>query len=386
MPSTIKCHLSSLCITTGIVAAVALMPSTVLAQDNSDAQFSSIDNLHATQAQTYWTEERMRTARPMPLPTVAGRAAETQGTAVPSGHVTVGNSGDPGDTPTQKILGQGIEGTTEPLFGTYPFSYTRYQLFPDKGLLGLLQIVYKQLPYRLIGKVFLTIPGQGDFVCSGASINSANKSVVWTSGHCLYTPGIGYHSNVIFSPARRAGANPYGTWAGVSAATTHGWANGGLREFDLGALVVNRGGTSNLRLGEAIGFLGFVANTSRQQHWHIPGYPAAPRELNSTPPGAQFDGEHQEICAASWATDDQPSGDASNPKTIGVGCDQTGGVSGAPFLINLSGIGGLTNQINGQVTYRYIGPNPPENLKLFSPYFGDAMINVLNTAQAIPVP
>jgi hypothetical protein len=69
-----------------------------------------------------------------------------------------------------------------------------------------------------------------------------------------------------------------------------------------------------------------------------------------------------------------------------VGRDQTGGVSGAPFLINLSGSGGLTNQINGHATYRYGGPNPPENLKLFSPYFGDAMINVLNAAQAIPVP
>jgi hypothetical protein len=63
-----------------------------------------------------------------------------------------------------------------------------------------------------------------------------------------------------------------------------------------------------------------------------------------------------------------------------------GGPRGGPFLINFSGVGGLTNLINGQVTYRYTGPNPPENLKLFSPYFGDAMINVLNTTQAVPVP
>jgi hypothetical protein len=386
MSSRVTCHLSLLSIAAGMVAVAGFMPSTVLAQANSDAVVISIEGLHATQVQSYWTEERMRNAPPLPLPTIAGIATNIEGAAPPSGPVIMGNSGGPGDPPRQEIVGQAVESATEPLAGPYPFSYTRFRLFPDNGLLGLLQILYKQLPYRLIGKLFFTIPGQGDFVCSGASINSTNKSVVWTTGHCLYTPGVGYHSNVLFAPARRAGANPYGTWPGLSAVTTTGWANSGLREFDLGALVVSLGGASNLRIGDAIGFLGFIANTSRQQHWHIHGYPQAPRELNSTPPGVQFDGEHQEICAATWGTNDQPSGDASNPMAIGVGCDQTGGASGAPFLINFSGVGGLTNLINGQGTYRYTGPNPPENLKLFSPYFGDAMINVLNAAQAVPVP
>ena len=386
MASRVTFHLSILSIAAGIVTAAGLMPATALAQAYSDAVVFSIQNLNAAQVQSYWTPERMGEAQPTPLPTIPGTATGTQGTASPAGPPIVANSGRPGDTPRQEVLGQAIESATEPLAGTYPFSYSRYRLFPDSRLLGLLQVVYKQLPYQTIGKLFFTIPGQGDFVCSGASINSNNLSVVWTTGHCLYTPGIGYHSNVLFSPARRAGADPFGTWPGLSAVTTNGWANSGLREFDLGALVVNRGGTSNLRIGEAVGFLGFIANTSRQQHWHIPGYPAAPRDLTTTPPGPQFDGEHQEICTTSWATNDQPSGNPANPQTIGIGCDQTGGVSGAPYLVNFSGVGGFTNLINGQATYRYSGPNPPEDHKLFSPYFGDAMISVLNAAQAVPVP
>ena len=383
MVGNIAGHLSILCLAAGIVAAMGVMPASVSAQADSNVV---IQHLNAGQGQAYWTAERMHGTRPMPLPRLSPRVTETSGAASSSGSVVIGNSGDPNDTPTQETLEQAVQTVPEPLAGTYPFSYSRFRLFPDSGVIGRLQLVYKQLPYRMIGKIFLTIPGQGDFVCSGASINSTNRSVVWTTGHCLYTPGVGYHSNVVFAPARRAGANPYGIWPGISAVTTGQWVNSGLSEFDLGALVVGLGGTSNLKIGETIGFLGFIANASRQQHWHIPGYPSAPRNPVNTPPGPQFDGEHQEICTASWAADDQPSGNPANPPAIGVGCDQTAGVSGAPFLVNFSGVGGATNLVNGQATYRYSSPNPPENLKLFSPYFGDVMLNVLNAAQGVPVP
>jgi hypothetical protein len=386
MANRAKFHLSMVSLAVGIVAAVGSMSSTVFAQADSDAVVVSIENLSTTQVQAYWTQERMRNALPMRLPMLSGGTTKTEGSESPPGPTVVVNSGGPGDAATQEILGQTVESAIEPLAGTYPFSYTRYRLFPDSGLLGRLQIVYKQFPYNLIGKLFATVPGVGDIVCSGASINSANKSVVWTTGHCLYTPGVGYHSNVLFAPARRVGANPYGTWPGLSAVTTSGWVNSSIREFDLGALVVNLGGASNLKIGDTIGGLGFMVNAARQQHWHIDGYPAAPRNPNTTPPGDQFDGEHQEICATTWATNDQPSGNAANPQSIGVGCDLTDGISGGPYIVNFSGVAGQNNFVNGQATYRYSGPNPPENLKLFSPYFGDAALNVFNAAQTIPVP
>ncbi len=386
MRRSIELHLTGLLVVAGVVAAAVLSPVMVLAQASNDAVVSSIQRLHAGQVEAYWTAERMRDARPMPLPMLSRTASETEAAAPPSGPMVIANSGGPGDSPLEETREPRVEGATQPLFGTFPFSFTRYRLFPDSGLLGILQILYKQFPYKVIGKLFLSVPGHGDFVCSGASVNSANRSVVWTAGHCVFTPGVGFNTNFLFAPARRAGANPFGTWTVKQAFTTNGWANSSLPEFDMGALVMNLGGTSNLTVGDTVGFLGFTANISRQQHWHIHGYPAAPRDLSSTPPGPQFDGEHHEICTASWATDDQPSGNAANPKTVGIGCDQTGGVSGGPWVIDFSSTGGLTNLLNGQATYRYTGPNPPENLKLFSPYFGDAAINLRNAAQAVPVP
>jgi len=38
------------------------------------------------------------------------------------------------------------------------------------------------------------------------------------------------------------------------------------------------------------------------------------------------------------------------------------------------------------MTWSYQGPNPPENLKLFGPYFRTGAINLRDAAQAVPVP
>jgi hypothetical protein len=365
------------------VAAVAVAPA--LAQ-SATTPISNGSRLLSAAAQpdVYWTEERMNNARPLGVPAVA--ASPAQGgplvSGPPSGVPVVANSGGPGDAPEEVVgtaaarLLQGVD----PLSGAFPFSYTRYRLFPDA------LSTYKDFPYRLTGKLFFTIPGSGDFVCSASSVNSTNKSVVWTAGHCVYSPGIGYHMNFAFAPARRLGSNPYGLWTAKAvdgAWTLSGWAQFGLFNYDHGALVMNT--KAGAKIGNKIGFLGFAANVSRLQHWHLHGYPQGARNLAQTPPGAQFDGYHHEICAAAWATDDQP-GDVSDPPTVGVGCDQTGGTSGGPWVIDFSGVTGATNILNGNNSYRYLSPNPPENLKLFSPYFSDGAINLRNAAQAVPVP
>ena len=324
----------------------------------------------------------MRNASAMPMPTLPANQAGglLSGTPAPAGPPVIASSGAPGDTP-EEVEGVEVErllGGPTPLFGTSPFSYTRYRLFPD------LIATYKTYPYRATGKLFFTIPGQGNFVCSAASVNSANLAVVWTAGHCVYSPGIGFHTNFSFAPARRLANNPYGLWTPVPVGgvwTLTGW-QGGLFNYDHGALVMKK--NAGIKIGNKIGFLGFVANVSRLQHWHLHGYPQAPRNLGQTPPGAQFDGVHHEICAAAWATDDNPHGTA-DPLTIGVGCDKTGGTSGGPWVIDFSGATGATNLLNGNNSYRYNG-GPPNNLQPLSPYFTDGAINLRNAAQAVAVP
>lgn len=369
-----------------LVAANALLPSTTLAQANSDV-VAAIETLTDSQVRSYWTSERMQAALPMPLRVMTAPQTGAHEAAGSPGPMVIGNSGREGDIPAEERIAGATEGAgaaspgVEPLFGTFPFSFTRYRLFPDTSS------QYQQFPYKATGKLFFTIPGHGDYVCSGSSVNSSNRSVVWTAGHCVFTPGVGFHTKFLFAPARRAGANPLGTWSAKTAFTLNGWTND-LLEYDHGALVMNLGGKGMVKkkIGDAVGFLGFVANASRQQHWHLHGYPAEPRNLGSTPPGAQFDGEHHEICAGTWGTNDLPSGIGSNPATIGVGCDKTGGTSGGPWVIDFSSVAGATNLLNGNNSYRYTGPNPPEHLKLFSPYFTDGAINLRDTAQAVPIP
>lgn len=375
---------------TCLVTVAALGPVGASAQPSPDqAVYMSITTFTASRTSAYWTEQRMRTAAPMPLRTLTVRTTTTQGvTPAPleGGLSVIADSGLPGDAPRETVMygptTKAQEGEPiEPLFAAGTFAFTRYRLFPDPA--------YRKFPYKTIGKLFFTIPGQGNFVCSAAVVNAANNSVVWTAGHCLASPhppqAPTIHTNFLFVPGRFAGTSPFGSWTPSWLGAPSGWVDSGLAEYDHGALVMNRGGLSNGRIGEVVGFLGFVAGAARKQHWHLHGYPAAPRDLASTPPGVQFTGERHEICAAAWAANDQPSGNASNPATVGVGCDKTGGTSGGPWLIDLSGVGGATNLLNGNNSYRYSG-GPPNNLRLYGPYFTTAAINLRNGAQAVSVP
>ncbi len=60
------------------------------------------------------------------------------------------------------------------------------------------------------GKVFFTIPSgpeAGDYVCSRTALNSRNRSVVWTAGHCVFdTDGRVFATNWVFVPGFSARA------------------------------------------------------------------------------------------------------------------------------------------------------------------------------------
>jgi len=386
--STFRSHrhlrLSTYCLWGLCIALLLALAPAASAQDPTEPVSSSPDHRQSPEAITeYWTPERMANAKPMPLPTLdpAAKAQEgDQSEASTAGPTTslIGSSGLPGDLPVaQEVNSSELDTPTE--FGTYPFSYTRFQLYPIA--------MYKRLqPHMAIGKLYFTIPGQGNFVCSGASINSTNRAVIWTAGHCVYTPGVGYHTNVLFAPGHANGNHHNGTFAAFQLGSLNGWVNSGLFEYDMGAIVAHRGGVGSPGLlSDKVGFLGFMFNAPRGQHFHAVGYPADPRDLNSTPPGPQFDGARQQVCAAAWASDDSPTGGSGDPDTMGIGCDNTGGASGGPWIVDRSKFAGATNFLNGVNSYRYVG-GPPLNLRMYSPYHGDGAVNLHNAAQAVSVP
>jgi hypothetical protein len=176
---------------------------------------------------------------------------------------------------------------------------------------------------RTHGKVFLTITGgdrPGDYVCSGTSVNSRNRSLVWTAGHCVFDHRYdgGRAVNFSFVPAHDRGATPYGIWPARKLATTGRWRRDGNLRFDLGAAIVRRRGGATLQAtvgGRGIGF-----DQPRRQSYSIFGYPAE----------GPFDGEREYRCDSPYRGSDLPGG--PGPMTIGSRCNMTPGSSGGGWI------------------------------------------------------
>lgn len=129
-------------------------------------------------------------------------------------------------------------------------------------------------------------------------------------------------------------------------------------------IVLDQNGMTYLLAAPSAGWLGFAWNWPRDtQHWHAIGYPAA----------SPFDGRRQQVCAASDAIADTNF----SPATIGIGCDQTGGTSGGPWIMNFSGFAGASNYLNGNQSYKYTSPAQP--LAIYGPYFDSSSKSLRDT-------
>jgi V8-like Glu-specific endopeptidase len=208
---------------------------------------------------------------------------------------------------------------------------------------------WKSFPWTTMGRLFFQIPGlAGTYACSGAA---AYGRAVWTAGHCVYTPGRGWSYNMYFVPAYRNGNYPYGAFVVQSRTVLRAWREGGNLAYDIGMLAVND--RSGMKLSQWVGSLGFMWNQSGTQLFHAFGYPSN-----------YSSGQYLVTCAASTYERDPLLG----PDPIGVGCDMSSGASGGPWLVGYAPFkGGLTNYINGLVSYSYA----TKPLEVFGPYFGD---------------
>src|SRR4051794_7302257 len=101
-------------------------------------------------------------------------------------------------TPAEKVLGgDGVQAKAAPL----PWSSQE------------VTTPYTQAPTSTHGKVFFTLGGV-DYVCSGTALLSANKSVVWTAGHCVIDPAHpgDFATNWQFVPAYKDGSAALGVY------------------------------------------------------------------------------------------------------------------------------------------------------------------------------
>ena len=154
---------------------------------------ASSSKAHPSAVGTYWTAERMRAAKPMPMPKVdrsVGNQTRPDQDANPK---TRSNRGPAGSSPpycpdcdeNQFLAPTVAEESDFNLEASCPASY--YYTYADTS-----NTTY---PERVMGKIFFTAWGE-DMVCSGALVG---QRVVLTASHCVCDE-YGWYDNVMFVP------------------------------------------------------------------------------------------------------------------------------------------------------------------------------------------
>ena len=173
-------------------------------------------------------------------------------------------------------------------------------------------------PNRVVGKVFYTQPGVGDFVCSASVINTDTAAFAFTAGHCVQDPDTGAPAeNWMFVPGYKNGAAPFGEFV-ARELWRPSFPPGFSINFDHGAAILGPS-ASGQSVEDAVGALGIALFERPAQNWRAYGYPAE----------APFDGEGLFSCDSRTVALDVEL----NPPPIGINCDMTAGSSGGPWLI-----------------------------------------------------
>ena len=192
------------------------------------------------------------------------------------------------------------------------------------------KLVTTDLPgTRTIGRLFSKRPDGTDWVCSATLVDSANRSVVWTAGHCVHSGRGGTtHTNFAFVPAFRpqaaGGPAPFGLWPATHWGAAVSWTlEGDASHFrrDFGGVVLAKDGLGRT-LTDVLGAAQHIA-FARKAPTRIAsfGFPAAP----------PFNGESLYLCGPNrLGRTGRVGGSGANP--MGISCSQTAGTSGGPWL------------------------------------------------------
>ncbi len=197
-------------------------------------------------------------------------------------------------------------------------------------------------PNRVQGKVvvqFNSDPNQ-IYDCSGTMVNSVQRNIVFTAGHCVYDHETSaYPSAMVFIPAYQNGMEPYGEFSAVSVNTTAGWVNTKSFSYDMG--VVQLAGTPE----DVIGSRGIAFDLNPvNRKFRIYGYPALPE--------SDYDGERLIRCDAKFSGRDGDGGGGSLALPAGGGSlFMRQGASGGGWIT-------VGNFVNSVTSYGYCDSAP----------------------------
>lgn len=327
-------------------------------------------SIHSDSTTDYWTPKRLQNAKALPLP----RSRTSYAAATPldtdslSLELALSNSavwvGEDGRKPLVKVQPD----TTNLLFVPKVNSGVESQ-DADAGLVtpqdkGTLNAHFsssrlvplsadRSYPYRTVGKLFFTKPGEGNFVCSASVIK---HRVIVTAGHCVHRGSggnAGFFTNFLFVPAFRDGVAPFQSWSAAYVVVPGTWATGGgtvPNAADYAMIELNDRTINGQvrRIGEVTGWLGYQTLRLLPNHAHLLGYPCNLDNCQKM---------HQ-VTAGSFRS--------VSPNNVEYGSDMRGGSSGGPWVQNFGIVasgqtGGLNagrNRIIGITSYGYISTDP----------------------------
>jgi V8-like Glu-specific endopeptidase len=342
--------------------ALLYMATSVSHAQTAPVSKTNDESIAATAA--YWTPERFKAAKPLPLPRVApGAIPRPDEQAAPTGKPQSSNASPPTARMAQQerplfkpdpkaTLGERNEVVEPQATGTFGAYYTSTRVFPMFTGANAPLSADRAFPYSAVGKLFFSINGR-PFVCSASTIQ---RRVVVTAGHCVHSgsPG-GFYSNWVFVPAFRDGGAPFLAWNWRFVIVTGTWATGGgtvpnaadYAMIEFGDQPTNTGGPLR-RVGEVVGWLGWQTLNLAPNHTSKLGYPC---NLDSCQ-------KMQNVMSNNFRN--------TSPNNVEYGSDAAGGSSGGPWVQNFQilqtggGTGSNTGQdrVVGVTSYGYVSPDP----------------------------
>ncbi|SEF26138.1 hypothetical protein SAMN05421837_10398 [Amycolatopsis pretoriensis] len=285
-----------------------------------------------------WTPERMRAAKPVDVP-------REQHGAEPQSHVLAARSA-PGAAVTKP-------GQVRPDALT---SLSQSQVWTAHG----------QMPATTVGKLYFDKP-DGGYQCTASVINSTNRSMIWTAGHCVTDGAKHWYSNFVFVPDYAGSGEPLGRWSWKSVSTPNGYFDGKDSDYDFAAITLwPRAGVS---VANVTGWQGYKFGQGYDWNVYEFGYPS-----DTHPARTGITGQQLRYCTGTtWRPGIWPF----QPDQEAIHCDQGHGASGGPWLDDLQLARGW-GYLVGNVSYHSDDNSDEER----SPHFGDAAINVYNAQQA----
>jgi hypothetical protein len=317
-------------------AAIGTLPSaSAQAAAGTPGGVSHGPTVTSRPAVQYWTSARMRSARSLDAIALPARARAL--TSVPTA-----KRGVPARVAPHIVRGKASPaGGAGPGFGSSAAPWWGSVTSP---------------PATTSGRIFFTGNDGLGYSCSGSTVNSGGKNLVWTAGHCVHTGGSGtWFRNWVFVPRYNNGNAPYGTWSARQLWSWTLWTQNGDRAYDIGVAVMNPD-VWGRRIVNVVGGQGIEWNYPLSQYVYQFGYPAR----------APFNGGSLQYCSGTTYND---------WGNQGIDCTMTEGASGGPWLDEFNGTFGYLDSVNSWVFWDANG----FRYKWNGPYFGNDARDLYNT-------